>query len=177
MAAGGLASFGHAAYFGLGAYGAALARQVARLRRWLAALAFGAASRGLSARSLFGWFCVRLSGVYFAMLTLAFAQIAWSVAFQWVEVTGGDNGILGVWPAPFAATPARFFWLCLALSVASVAALRILVFSPFGYALRATRDSPLRAEAIGIDRGARAMGRLRRRRHASRRLRARCSPF
>jgi branched-chain amino acid transport system permease protein len=150
MAVGGLSSFGHAAYFGLGAYGAAL---LAKSLGWpmLAAIALGPLV-GLCGALLFGFFCVRLSGVYFAMLTLAFAQIAWSVAFQWVEVTGGDNGILGVWPAPFAATPARFFWLCLALSVFSVAALRMLVFSPFGYALRATRDSALRAEAIGIAR-------------------------
>jgi branched-chain amino acid transport system permease protein len=151
MAVGGLASFGHAAYFGLGAYGAAL---IAKTLGWPmpVALALGPLL-GLSGALVFGWFCVRLSGVYFAMLTLAFAQIAWSIAFQWVEVTGGDNGILGVWPAPMLATPARFYWLALALAVASVAALRMLAFSPFGYALRATRDSSLRAEAIGIDRG------------------------
>ena len=52
---------------------------------------------------VFGWFCVRLSGVYLAMLTLAFAQITWSIVFQWYEVTGGDNGILGIWPSPWAA--------------------------------------------------------------------------
>ena len=51
---------------------------------------------------VFGWFCVRLSGVYLAMLTLAFAQIAWSVVFQWYEVTGGDDGLLGVWPSEWA---------------------------------------------------------------------------
>jgi branched-chain amino acid transport system permease protein len=101
---------------------------------------------------IFGWFAVRLAGVYFAMLTLAFAQIAWSVAFQWVEVTGGDNGILGVWPAALVGAPARFYWLAFALTVAGVACLRMLTFSPFGYALRAVRDSELRAEAIGINR-------------------------
>ena len=58
---------------------------------------------------LFGWFCVRLSGVYLAMLTLAFAQIVWSVAFQWVELTGGDNGILGVWPSAWASRK-RFYY-------------------------------------------------------------------
>ena len=94
---------------------------------------------------------VRLSGVYFAMLTLAFAQIVWSIAFQWVEVTGGDNGILGVWPATWAASPANFFWLSLGIAALAVAVLRVIVFSPFGYALRATRDSPLRSEAIGIN--------------------------
>jgi len=100
---------------------------------------------------VFGFFAVQLSGVYFAMLTLAFAQIVWSIAFQWVEVTGGDNGILGVWPEKWAASPSHFYWLSLGIAALAVAALRIIVFSPFGFALRATRDSPLRSEAVGID--------------------------
>ena len=137
MRPGGLASFGHAAYFGLGAYGAAL---VVEALGWpmLAGVAPRPLARRSSARVLFGWFCVRLSGVYFAMLTLAFAQIAWSVAFQWVEVTGGDNGILGVWPPRLGGDAGA---LLLALPRASRSrasrALRMLVFSPFGYALRA----------------------------------------
>lgn len=151
MTVGGLASFGHAAYFGLGAYGAAFAAKAAGLPME-AALLVGPLL-GLLGAVVFGWFCVRLSGVYFAMLTLAFAQIAWSIAFQWVEVTGGDNGILGVWPSAWAASPAGFYWLSLAIATAGVAALRVLTFSPFGYALRSARDSVLRAEAIGIDRG------------------------
>jgi branched-chain amino acid transport system permease protein len=101
---------------------------------------------------LFGLFCVRLSGVYFAMLTLAFAQIAWSVATQWTEVTGGDNGMLGIWPAAWASSPAAFYWLALAVAAAGIALLRVLTFSSFGYALRGVRDSPQRAEAIGIGR-------------------------
>ncbi len=108
---------------------------------------------GLAGAVLFGWFCVRLSGVYFAMLTLAFAQIAWSIAFQWNDVTGGDNGILGVWPSGWASGAAAFYYLALAVCVAGIAALRVLVLSPFGFALRATRDSTLRATAIGIKRG------------------------
>jgi branched-chain amino acid transport system permease protein len=150
MTVGGLASFGHAAYFGLGSYGAALAAKSLGLPMVLGLLAGPALA--LAGACLFGWFSVRLAGVYFAMLTLAFAQIAWSVAFQWVELTGGDNGILGVWPSPLVGTPARFYWLALAVTALGVGCLRILTFSPFGYALRATRDSELRAEAIGIDR-------------------------
>jgi len=99
---------------------------------------------------VFGWFCVRLSGVHSAMLTLAFAQIAWSIAFQWTAVTGGDNGLIGVWPAVQVATPARFFWLCLFVSVVAAALLRVLLFSPFGFALRALRDNEARAETLGI---------------------------
>jgi branched-chain amino acid transport system permease protein len=149
MSAGGLASFGHAAYFGLGAYGAAFLAKLVGLPM-IASLLLGPLL-GLLGAALFGFFTVQLSGVYFAMLTLAFAQIVWSIAFQWVALTGGDNGILGVWPEPWAASPARFYWLSLFIAVLAVAALRIAVFSPFGFALRATRDSPLRGEAIGID--------------------------
>jgi len=149
MGPGGMASFGHAAYFGLGAYGAALAV------KWLAApmgLALAAAPVAAALGALlFGWFAVRLSGVYLAMLTLAFAQIVWSIVFQWQEFTGGSNGVLGVWPSvPFDRLSA-FFLLTLVLVVAGVLLLRRVLFAPFGYAMRAGRDSPLRAEAIGID--------------------------
>jgi len=149
MSVGGMASFGHAAYFGLGAYGVAFLAKLAGLPM-IVCLLLGPLL-GLFGAIVFGWFAVQLSGVYFAMLTLAFAQIVWSIAFQWVEVTGGDNGILGVWPAALVATPARFYWLALAITAFSVVVMRILVFSPFGYALRATRDSGLRSEAIGIN--------------------------
>jgi len=148
MGPGGVVSFGHAAFFGLGAYGAALATQ------WLGApmllgLALGPLAAGLLGAA-FGALVVRLSGVYLAMLTLAFAQIVWATSFQWVSVTGGDNGILGVWPSAWAADKATYFWLALGLCAAGVVLLRRMIFAPFGYALRATRDSPLRAAAIGI---------------------------
>jgi branched-chain amino acid transport system permease protein len=149
MSAGGLASFGHAAYFGLGAYGVAFAAKLAGLPMAVALLA--GPLFGLLGAAVFGFFAVQLSGVYFAMLTLAFAQIVWSIAFQWVALTGGDNGILGVWPEPWAASPSHFYWLSLAIATLVVGGLRIATFSPFGFALRANRDSPLRSEAIGID--------------------------
>jgi len=149
MSVGGLASFGHAAYFGLGAYGVAMLAKMAGLPM-IASLLLGPLL-GLAGAAVFGFFAVQLSGVYFAMLTLAFAQIVWSIAFQWVGVTGGDNGILGVWPEPWAASPSHFYWLSIGIAALAVGALRIIVFSPFGFALRATRDSPLRSEAVGID--------------------------
>jgi branched-chain amino acid transport system permease protein len=149
MGPGGLASFGHAAYFGGGAYAAALLVRYTGLPMEpvlvLAPLAAGVLAL------LFGWFCVRLRGVYFAMLSLALAQITWSVVQQWGAVTGGDDGILGVWPSAWATDRAAFYWLVLALCALGFLALRHVLFSPFGYALRAARDNPLRAEAIGID--------------------------
>ena len=105
----------------------------------------------LAGALVFGWFCVRLSGVYLAMLTLAFAQIVWSVAFQWDAVTGGSNGLVGIWPAAWLADKRAYFWFTLAVAGAALAAVAWIARSPFGYALRAGRDSPLRAEALGID--------------------------
>jgi branched-chain amino acid transport system permease protein len=149
MGPGGMHSFGHAAYFGLGAYGAGLMVKFLGAPMPLALLT--AALAALAGALLFGWFSVRLSGVYLAMLTLAFAQIVWSILFQWENVTGGSNGILGIWPqAPFNSRPA-FYLLTLALVLAGVLLLRRFLFAPFGYAMRAGRDSPLRAEAIGIN--------------------------
>ncbi|AFK57042.1 ABC transporter permease [Tistrella mobilis] len=150
MSTAGVVSFGHAAYFGLGAYGTALAATGFGLAMGPAAAA-GVALAGAGA-VVFGWFCVRLSGVYLAMLTLAFAQIAWSIAFQWVSVTGGDNGILGVWPPRAVSDPAAFFRLAAVVAIAGVALLRMITFAPFGQALRALADAPRRAEAIGLDR-------------------------
>ena len=149
MGPGGMPSFGHAAYFGLGAYAAGLLLLRAHLPMELSlALAPFAAALGAL---VFGWFCVQLSGVYLAMLTLAFAQIAWSVAFQWAELTGGSNGLIGVWPAAWLSSKQAYYYLTLVLCLGAVALLWRLIGSPFGYALRAGRDSPLRAEAIGID--------------------------
>jgi branched-chain amino acid transport system permease protein len=145
---GGLASFGHAAYFGLGAYAAALANKHGAPMAVALAMAPLVA---LAGALIIGWFCVRLSGVYLAMLTLAFAQIVWSVTFQWDDVTGGSNGLTGVWPSPWLANKTAYYGLVLALVALGAWALRRIVFSPFGYAMRAGRDSPLRAEAIGID--------------------------
>src|SRR5215210_1733963 len=149
MGPGGMHSFGHAAYFGLGAYGAAL------LVKFLAApmpaaLIAAPLAAGLGAL-LFGWFAVRLSGVYLAMLTFSFAQIVWAIVYQWENITGGSNGIVGVWPTwPFESRIALYF-LTLACAVGGILLLRRALFAPFGYAMRAGRDSPLRAEAIGIN--------------------------
>jgi branched-chain amino acid transport system permease protein len=146
---GGLVSFGHAAFFGLGAYGAALGV------KWIgapmeAALALGLLLAALGA-ALIGAFVVRLSGIYLAMMTLAAAQILYAVAFQWVDVTGGDNGIVGVWPSDWTSGQGRYYLLTLALTVVAVLLLRRVIDAPFGYALRAARDSEPRAEAIGLD--------------------------
>ena len=149
MGPGGMHSFGHAAYFGLGAYGAALMLKTGHVPMEVAlAMAPFAA---LAGALVFGWFAVKLSGVYLAMLTLAFAQIVWSVVFQWDDVTGGSNGMIGVWPSEMLKSKAAYFYLTFAVVFLGIYLLRRILFSPFGYAMRAGRDSPLRAEATGID--------------------------
>jgi len=149
MGPGGLYSFGHAAYFGLGAYAAGIFVLREKFPMELA-LALAPFAAGLAAL-VFGWFCVRLSGVYSAMLTLAFAQIAWSAVFQWDTLTGGSNGMVGVWPASWLASKSAYYWLTLLLCTAGILILWRAIYAPFGFALRAARDSPLRAEASGID--------------------------
>ncbi len=149
MSHGGITSFGHAAFFGLGAYGAALAAKFAALP-FAAGLLVGPLVAGAVAIGA-GWFVLRAQGVYAAMLTLALAQILWSVATQWVAVTGGDNGILGLWPPPPFDGKAAYYAMTLLLAVGSLWLARRAAMAPFGFALRAARDAPARAEASGID--------------------------
>uniref|UniRef100_UPI0039EF0BBF ABC transporter permease n=1 Tax=Bordetella sputigena TaxID=1416810 RepID=UPI0039EF0BBF len=149
MGPAGMHSFGHAAYFGLGAYGAALLLKSLSLPME-AALLCAPLVAALGAL-IFGWFCVRLSGVYLAMLTLAFSQIVWSVVFQWDGLTGGSNGITGLWPSPWLSAGYAYYYVTLILTVIGVLMLRRVLFAPFGYAMRAGRDSVLRSDAIGID--------------------------
>jgi branched-chain amino acid transport system permease protein len=147
MGVGGMASFGHAAYFGAGAYAAAISAKAGL--PFILALGSGAVFAGLLAL-VFGWFAVRLAGVSLAMLTLAFAQIAWAVAFQWDDVTGGSNGIVGVWPPAMLEGKAAYYLVALAVAAAGILFAWRLVHTPFGYLLRAARDSRIRAEAVGI---------------------------
>lgn len=146
---GGLVSFGHAAYFGGGAYVAALMVTHAQSPMELA-FVLAPIGAGLAALAI-GWVCLRLTGVYFAMLTLAFAQLIWSLVFQWGDVTGGDDGLVNIWPAGWLNDTTIFFYFALILSVGGMLALRHVAHSPFGYALRAARDSARQAEATGIN--------------------------
>lgn len=148
MGPGGMHSFGHAAYFGLGAYGAALLVVSGGVRMEVALMAapFVAAIGAV----IFGWFAVRLSGTYLAMLTLAFGQIVWAGVFQWDDFAGGSNGLTGIWPAQWLSESRSYYYLTIAALLLAAIVLRRCLFAPFGYAMRAGRDSPVRAEAIGI---------------------------
>jgi branched-chain amino acid transport system permease protein len=148
LSTGGMTSFGHAAFFGVGAYAAALLS--VHGQPFVVAFVLAPVVAGVAALA-FGALALRTSGIYFAMLTLAFAQILWSVAVQWDSLTGGSNGIIGAWPPDFIGERTHYYVFVLIVVAISLAALAIIAFTPFGYALRGARDSRLRAAALGID--------------------------
>lgn len=148
MGVGHMVSFGHAAFFGLGAYGFTLAVSTAGLPPGVAVV-FGPLVAGLGGL-VFGALCVRLTEIYFAMLTLACAQITFTVLFQWYDVTGGDTGITGFMPARFGLTEANFATLVLVVLAICLAGVARLVASPLGLAIRAVGQDRWRAEALGL---------------------------
>jgi branched-chain amino acid transport system permease protein len=147
MALGAMVSFGHAAFFGLGAYAAAWVHLALGWGLFPALVASTLASGLLAA--LVGGVLVRSSGVYLAMLSLALAQVLWATASQWVAVSGGDNGLIGLQLVTDDGRP-LFFALLVILALGSVAALRRFARSSQGAALQALRDAPLRAAASGL---------------------------
>lgn len=146
---GGLVSFGHAAFFGGGAYVAALFVTHTDTPMEVAFILapFGAAL----AAFIIGWLCLRLTGVYFAMLTLAFAQLIWSLVYQWGDFTGGDDGLVNIWPSQWLNSTTPYYYFTLVFAIGGIIFMRHVAHSPFGYALRASRDSARQAEATGIN--------------------------
>jgi branched-chain amino acid transport system permease protein len=151
----GMVSFGHAAYFGLGAYGSALVL-IHFGQPIPVALLAGAVLAGLVAAPV-GWFSTRATGIYFAMLTLAFAQLLYTVAYKWRDLTGGSDGIAGVpktalyWGGPSLASPRAFYFVVTAALVLSFVVCRALARSPFVRALQAIRENERRFIALGRD--------------------------
>ena len=156
----GLVSFGHVAYFGVGAYVCGILMKTYGIPFVVAFPAAGIGAAGFALVS--GYFCVRLTKLYFAMLTLAFSQIVWAICYKWNAVTGGDQGLPEI-PYPnldwMTAVPglgdlsigARFYLLTLAFVAVSLAVLHQIVRSPFGRMLTTIRDNPERAAFIGLN--------------------------
>jgi len=153
----GVLSFGHAAYFGLGAYGAGMT-----IRYLVPSTGFGllvGALVGTLAGAIIGPLIIRLRGVYFAMVTIAFGQVFYFIAFRWNDVTGGDDGLLG-WtrmPLNFGFTtvdilhnPRAFYYFILAVFAISVGVMDWVLRSPFGRTLIAIRENERRARFLGI---------------------------
>lgn len=156
----GLVSFGHVAYFGIGAYVCGILMKTYGVPFTLALPAAALGAAGFAA--VFGFFCVRLTKIYFAMLTLAFSQIVWAICFKWNDVTGGDQGLPDV-PYPdldwMSAIPGlddlrisdQFYLATLAVVALSLLAMRRIIASPFGRMLTAIRENPERAASIGLN--------------------------
>jgi branched-chain amino acid transport system permease protein len=153
----GTLSFGHAAYFGIGAYGVGLTlKYLAPSTGW--GMLVGVLA-GTLAAAVIGAVSVRLRGVYFTMVTIAFAQVFYFIAFRWNTVTGGDDGLTG-WrrqPLDFGWTrldiqshDTAFYYFALACFALCVGAMALLLRSPFGRTLLAIRENERRARFLGI---------------------------
>jgi branched-chain amino acid transport system permease protein len=140
--------FGQAAFYGLGGYGMAMLLTKFQVNFWLSFVAgIGVAALiGL----LVGIFCVRLRGIYFSILTLAFGQLIFVVIYKWHNFTGGDDGIQGVFPPEFLKDPMAYYYFILIIFSFSAFILWRIIHSPFGYTLQAMRENIERTEFLGI---------------------------
>lgn len=150
---GGMLSFGHAAFFGVGGYAAGLLFKRAGLPAGLAIalLPIVAMAVAATAAAIIGFFSVRRAGIYFAMLTFAFQMLLYTIALKATGFTGGDDGITGLRAPGVLAQPLYYYYYALGLIGASLYVLSRVVSSPFGYTLRALRSNPRRVHAIGVD--------------------------
>ena len=145
---GGMLSFGHAAYYATGAYTYAIMTMKTTLPFLLnfAAAPFVAAAVG----TVIGFFCIRLRGFYFAILTLAFGQLVWAVISKWYSFTEGDDGITGI-PLPSAlSNDVSFYFFTLACVAVAFVIMKMILNSPFGLVLKSIRENPERTDFVGI---------------------------
>jgi branched-chain amino acid transport system permease protein len=150
---GGMLSFGHAAFLGVGGYTAALVVKQSGLPPALAlvCLPFTAMFVSAAVALVVGFFAVRRTGIYFAMLTFAFQMLLYTVALKATPVTGGDDGITGIKPPGFLTDPRAYYYFALILTAASLYVLHRVVSSPFGYTMRALRTNARRVQYLGVD--------------------------
>jgi len=156
----GLLSFGHSAYFGMGAYGVAFMVKYLKITS-MEAFIVGGIVAATAVAALFGFLCVRYTRIFFSILALALSQVLWSLAFKFFWVTGGTDGLrvptpslLGVGMAPgqdkMAFLAHRYYYYVLVIFLVGVAVMWVIVHSPFGKALQAIRDNETRAEFVGV---------------------------
>jgi branched-chain amino acid transport system permease protein len=146
---GGMFQFHHAVFYGVGAYTIALMLTKTSLPVWLGFVAgpIFAAMVGL----MVGWFCVRLTRLYFGMLQISLGSLVWAIVFRWYEFTGGDDGIHGIRMPPFLSSLHNVYLFILIILGLSMVVLYLILKSPFGSTLQAIRDNPQRCEAVGIN--------------------------
>ena len=146
---GGLFQFHHAVFYGVGAYTLALILTKTSLPFWVGFLAapIVAALVGLG----IGWFCVRLTQLYFGMLQISLGSLVWAIVYRWYKFTGGDDGIHGIPMPGFLSTLNQSYYFILIVLAASLVLLYLILKSPFGSTLQAIRDNPQRGAAVGIN--------------------------
>lgn len=144
----GMLSFGQALYYGLGAYFVGLMVEYLGSAWYLPAIGIGMLA--VAATSFFlGLLVIRVGGVYFTMLTLAFGQLAWQITFKWYDFTGGDDGIQGITAPGFLKDPIVYYYFLLVLVLLSIWILKRMAYSPFGLILRCVRQNPERVRFLG----------------------------
>jgi branched-chain amino acid transport system permease protein len=145
----GMVTFGHGAFYAVGGYTVALLLKKTNVP-FSVALALApllASVMGL----IIGFFCVRLTQFYFAMLTLAFGMLVWAIIYKWENFTGGENGIVGVAVPALISTPHAFCWFTMAILSACVILLWLIINSPYGYTMKAIRENPERVQFLGVN--------------------------
>ncbi len=145
---GGLYQFHHAVFYGVGAYGAALMIKWSGLSPWWGLLVGPLAAALLSL--VIGIICVRLSQLYYGMLQISLGSLVWAIVFRWYSFTGGDDGIHGIAVPGAIASVSGAYWFTLAVTAACLLVMYLVINSPFGRVLMATRDNSERAEMIGV---------------------------
>jgi branched-chain amino acid transport system permease protein len=141
-------SFGQAAFYGLGGYTVAMLVTKLHFNFWLSIVA-GVLVAGLIGL-IVGYFCVRLRGIYFAVLTLAFGQLIFFIVFKWHNFTGGDDGIQGIFPPEFLKSPTAYYYFILIIFLISAFVLWKMIHSPFGQTIVSMRENAERTEFLGI---------------------------
>lgn len=146
---GGLFQFHHGVFYGVGAYATALILAKTSAPALVAFVAgpITAALTGL----IIGWFCVRLTRLYFAMLQISLGSLIWAIVFRWYSFTGGDDGIHGIRMPSFLSSPQSAYYFILVVLTVSLVLMYTILKSPFGNTLQAIRDNPQRCEAVGIN--------------------------
>ncbi len=146
---GGMIAIHHCVFYGVGAYAMVLVIMRMPLPMWIGFLVgpVAAAAVGL----LIGWFCVKLRGIYFGFLALALGTLAWAVVYKWYGLTKGDDGIHDIPVPSFLASVTSSYYFILVIVSLCLMIMYLIVKSPFGSMLQATRDNPQRSEAVGIN--------------------------
>jgi branched-chain amino acid transport system permease protein len=146
---GGLFQFHHGVFYGVGAYAFALMMTKAGLPMWVSFLASPVIASAIGL--LIGWFCVRLTSLYFGMLQISLGSLIWAIAFRWYGLTNGDDGIHGVPVPDLIASTSNAYYFILVFFILCLIVMYFIHKSPFGTTLQAIRDNPARCSAVGIN--------------------------